>query len=78
MSYEFKRTHYGSLHGIPCWIDLTDDEAPAIRAKGGLIGECALDVMDFLFGCYCTVACLLNPDFEPMFAIKIKGAANAT
>jgi len=75
-SYEFKATHHGSLHGVPCWIDMRDDIAPGIQAKGGFIGEVALDVMECLFGCYCTLRCSVDPDFEPMFAIKLGEEVN--
>ena len=76
MEYKFKATHHGSLHGIPCWIDMTDDDAPGIKAKGGFIGEIALDFMELLFGCFTWCATALNPDYEPMYAIKVGKAVS--
>lgn len=78
MKYEFKKTHYGSLHGVPCWIDMTNEEAPGIEAKGGFIGEFALDAMECLFGCFCFVMTFVNTDFEPMYAITVKGEVDAS
>tara|TARA_Y100001001_G_scaffold59284_2_gene56152 strand:- start:19074 stop:19310 length:237 start_codon:yes stop_codon:yes gene_type:complete len=75
-SYEFKAMIHGSLHGVPCWIDMRDDIAPGIQAKGGFIGEVALDVMEFLFGFYCALRCSVDPDFEPMFAFKLGEEVN--
>lgn len=76
MEYKFKATHHGSLHGIPCWIDMSDEIAPGIKAKGGFIGEIALDFMELLFGCFTWCATALNPDYEPMYAIKVGKAVS--
>lgn len=75
-SYEFKATHHGSLHGVPCWIDMRDDVAPGIQAKGGFIGELALDTMELLFEFYCALRCSIDSDFEPMFSIKLGEEVN--
>ena len=69
--YQFKATHHGSLHGIPCYLDLSDDIAPGVMAKGGFIGELALDFMECLFGIFTWCATAVNPDYEPMYAIKV-------
>lgn len=71
MSYKFTPTHYGSFLGVPAFIDMTDDECPAIEARYHL--GFLMDAMEFLFGIYCSIACFVNPDFEPMFPILIKG-----
>lgn len=69
--YQFKATHHGKLHGIPVWIDFSTEPAPGIKAKGGFIGEVALDVMEFFFGCFTWTATLINPNYEPMYAIHV-------
>jgi len=68
---EFKPTNYGSMYGIPVLIDMRDDNCPGIEARYHL--GWALSVMDFLFGCFCYLRTSVDPTFEPMFPILIKG-----
>lgn len=55
---------------------MNDDDAPGIKAKGGFIGEIALNLMEGLFGCFTFMATALNPDYEPMYAIKLGKPVN--
>lgn len=67
----FNPTHYGSFLGIPCLIDMSDCDCPAIEARYYL--DIPMAIMEFLFGIYCTTRCCFDPEFEPMFPILIKG-----
>lgn len=69
--YVFKPTHFGSFLGVPVLIDMTEPECPALEARYYL--DPLMDVMEFLFGIYCTVMSYASADFEPMFPIHIKG-----
>jgi len=63
------------MFGVPVWIDMTDDEAPDIEVKYWWL-EWALDVMEFLFGCFIWINTAINPDYEPVYPIYIKGTVN--
>lgn len=69
--YEFKPTHYGKFLGVPVLIDMTEPECPGLKARYFL--DPVMDVMEFLFGIYCTIMSMVNPEFEPMFPIHIRG-----
>lgn len=69
---DFKPTHKGTLFGVPVLIADLETEAPQIA--GRWFGcETALSIMENLFGFYCYVMCTINPDFEPMYPIKVTG-----
>lgn len=72
MAVDFKPTHKGFLFGVPVYIADLDSEAPQIGARWSCI-EWVLDLMESLFGCYCFVMCSINPEFEPMYPIKVTG-----
>ena len=68
-----KRTHKGLMYGVvPCYFDFTDRECPGV--EGRVIGcEPLLTICDLLFEVTCYLVTLANPDYEPMFPIKITG-----
>lgn len=71
MTTEFKRTHHGHMYGVPVWLDMTDDDCPGIEPKHSMIGECAWQIMNFFFGCFTWTASTLNPNYEPVFPIRV-------
>lgn len=66
-------THYGTMFGVPVYIDMTDPECPGIEVQKKWM-EPLLDVMEFLFGCFVYINTLFDRDYEPMYPIYIKGA----
>ena len=64
-------THYGLMYGIvPIKIDFTDHQCPGIA--GRWFGcEMLLSVFDMLFGIFCYVVTWIDPDYDPMFPIRI-------
>ncbi|AIM40761.1 hypothetical protein PR08_gp03 [Idiomarinaceae phage Phi1M2-2] len=69
--YIFKRTHHGRFLGVPVWLDMTDEECPAIEAKYGILGNLAMDFMEALFGVFIWVCTMVNSDYEPLFPIMV-------
>lgn len=73
-SCEMQRTHKGLFAGLaPIWLDMSEPECPAIEARGGLVGELWLDIAEGMFGVFCTLATMVNSEFEPVFPIRITG-----
>ena len=70
-------THYGSLHGIPVLIDLTDDECPAITGRYFWC-DAALEVMEALFSAFVWMMTYLDDEYEPVYAIKLTGEIRDT
>lgn len=71
---EFVTTHHGRFCGIvPIRIDMRAPEDIALEAKGGIFGEILLDVVEGLFGVFCSLMMAISKDFEPMFPILITG-----
>lgn len=69
----FKPTHYGLFMGIvPIILDLTNEAEPVIEGRWFWCNP-LLTVTEYVFGMFCMVATMINPDFEPMFAMKITG-----
>ena len=71
MTTEFTKTHHGHMYGVPVWLDMTDPECPGVEPKYGLLGECAWQVLHFLFGCFTWTVSTLNPDYDPEFPIRV-------
>ncbi len=68
----FNKTHFGSMYGVPVWFDMTDSELPGVESRywgTGLV----LDVMEGMMMFCCSVRCMFDPEFEPMFPMLIKG-----
>jgi hypothetical protein len=66
-------THYGWMYGIvPVYVDMTPKDCPAIEVRS-VVFEPLMDVMESIFGAFCIVATMVNPEFEPQFAIKLTG-----
>ena len=75
-----KHTHTGMFCGIvPIWLNMTNEEEPEIEVRGtGALKtalELLMDVVEGAFGLYCMACSLLNPNFEPLYPIKITGEA---
>lgn len=68
-----KRTHKGLMYGlVPCYFDFTIRGCPEV--EGRFIGcEATLTVCEFAFEAFCYVMTMANPDYEPLFPIKITG-----
>lgn len=66
---KFKRTHHGKLFGIPVYLDMTNPECPSVEAKYKL--DFLLTITEFLFGFYCSVITILNPNFVPMYPFLV-------
>lgn len=73
-----KRTHKGLMYGIvPCYFDFTDRECPEV--EGRFLGcELLCDVVEVMFSAYCYIATAIDPDYDPMFPIKITGVLDWT
>lgn len=70
---KMKRTHKGLMYGIvPVYLDFTIPQCPGV--EGRLWGcEALLTACDLIFEMSCYLISLADPDFEPMFPIKITG-----
>jgi len=69
---QYRRTHTGSFLGVPVYLDMTNPDIPTI--EGRYLGcDYAIWLMELLFGVFCTFVSMFNPDFEPLFPIKITG-----
>lgn len=68
-----RRTHKGLMYGIvPCYFDFTNEECPEV--EGRFLGcDLLCDVVEIIFSAFCFVATFLNPDYEPLFPIKLTG-----
>lgn len=76
MEERMKRTHYGRLHGIPVWLDMTDQHCPGVEARYFL--DPVLSIMEFLHGFYCFVMSMVDSEFEPMYPILILGEVDSS
>lgn len=68
-------THYGTMFGVPVWIDMTNPNIPEIEVKHRWM-EWVLDVMEFMFGLFVLLNTLINKNYEPMYPIHTKGVVN--
>jgi len=67
-------THKGLFCGlVPVWLDMNQPECPGVEARGGILGEIWLDIVEGMFGIFCYLATIANPEFEPMYPIRITG-----
>ena len=63
---------YGLFIGIlPVYIG--DIHGECRLSERNWIPEIAFDIVEGLFGVFCEVSCIINPDFDPVFPIKITG-----
>lgn len=64
-------THYGLMYGIvPVKLDFTDHACPKVAGRWpGFVF--LLMILDLLFGFFCLITTMANPEFEPMFPIRI-------
>lgn len=67
-----KFTHYGWFNLIPVYVDMTNPDCPDIEVRHWSL-EIPLDITSAIFDMFCWVVTLINPEVEPMFAIRITG-----
>jgi hypothetical protein len=71
---EFNPTHKGLMFGVvPVYLDMTDEECPAILGRNWFCEYVLLDFFSVLFNVLTLMLTRINPEFEPMFPIKITG-----
>jgi len=64
-------THYGLMYGVvPIYVDMTDEDCPVVATRN-FIPEWALTLVDVLWGTAIFFLTLVNPDYEPTFAITL-------
>lgn len=64
-------THYGWLLGlVPVYVGDADSAAPRL-AERNWIPVWWFDLVEGLFGLCCFIASMLDPMFEPSYAIKV-------
>ena len=73
---KFKPTHTGLMYGfIPVLLDMEDRECPSV--DGRYYGcDLLLSIVEPIYGLVAFVATVINPNFEPVFAIKITSEIN--
>jgi hypothetical protein len=72
----FNKTHKGLFYGfVPVYLDMTTPDCPGVTGRNVLC-EWLLDSGHAIFSFACTCMYLIDPDFEPMFWIKITGEYN--
>lgn len=66
-------THYGwFLCIVPVYVGALDSAAPIV-AERNWIPEWYLSAVEGVFGMFCFLASSVDPQFEPMYAIRITG-----
>lgn len=70
-----KFTHYGSMLGVPCLFDFTDEECPDVVGRYFWC-DFALDCLLPLFDLYCAVMTYIDPTFNSMYPLCVKGEFN--
>ena len=64
-------THYGLFWGcVPVYVNMQNDECPDVSTRNW-VPEWTLDVADWLSGIPIWFMTLIDPYYEPMFAIKL-------
>ena len=64
-------THYGLYWGVvPVYVDWRDPECPGIATRNW-IPEWTMDAVDWLTAIPIGLVSIINPDYQPMFAIKL-------
>ncbi len=73
----FNPTHKGLMFGIvPVYLDMTNEECPAILGRNWFCEYVLLDIFGVLFGILTYTMNMLNPEFEPEFPIRITEVLN--
>lgn len=68
-----KFTHYGLFWGcVPIYVNMRNWDCPDIATRNW-IPEWVLDLADWISGGAIFFMTLINPDFEPMFVIRLTG-----
>lgn len=70
-------THYGWFCGlVPVYLADVESEGPLLVERNW-VPEWYFGLVELLFGWFCTISSLLNPEFVPMFPILISGEIKA-
>lgn len=65
--------HYGLMFGfVPVYVGNAQSDAPLIEVRNWW-PDWLLDVGHFLFDAFSLLATMVNPQFEPLFMIKLTG-----
>lgn len=70
-----KATHKGWLLFCPVYMNLDNDEAPDVWARKAWL-EPLLSLSTWLQQQFMFIMSYANPDYEPMFAIKVTGKSD--
>lgn len=71
MNHKF--THKGFFCGIvPVYIDMTNEDCPMICERHWSLLPLFM-LVELLFGCAVLIRTMSDPDYEPLFPIKITG-----
>lgn len=65
-------THYGWIYGC-CPVYVGDPDGECRIAMRNYIPEWPLDLMEMIYGFAIQTMLLLNPHFQPVFAIRLTG-----
>lgn len=64
-------THYGLYWGVvPVYVNMRVPDCPDVATRNG-IPEWAMAVIDWLTAIPIGLARIINPNYQPMFAIKL-------
>lgn len=70
---DFKATHKGQIFGcIPVLLDMTDEQVPGVAPRWFWV-EPFFWIAELLFGCAVFLRTMVDPEYEPLFPIKITG-----
>lgn len=70
-------THYALFWGcVPVYINMRNDECPDVATRNW-IPDWTLDFADWLSWLPVQIMTLINPEYEPQFAIKLTGYIEA-
>lgn len=75
ISAEEKRawfTHKGWFAFCPVWLGNLDSDAPLVATRNG-IPEIVMDAAEACIGLCIVVISLFNPDYEPLYPIRVSG-----
>lgn len=70
---EMNRTHKGLLFGIvPVYLDMTNEQEPIVEVRWSWLDPIA-DICAEIFGLCVAFRQFVDPDYEPMFPIRVTG-----
>ncbi|EHM2356458.1 hypothetical protein KD625_004232 [Salmonella enterica subsp. enterica serovar Bonariensis] len=68
-----KFTHYGLFWGcVPVYVNMKNSNCPDVVTRNW-IPDWTLDIADWISAAPIFLITLINPSYEPMFAIKLTG-----